>query len=239
MVLQLVVEIKPTPENLRNEWTPASSDDIILKLKETGMWEQEDLEDDGETPIVWTEIKAQKLFNQFKKGERKFFETREGLETDVSIVRADVFYHDTETGEDFYLDSPYWESLVKVYGDDDVVVTTETINHGQKTDKPGVAGKLDGESKSTPELALVEELSEELGLSESDYDIEDFESKGVEIAMSKGFPKLKTTYRITNKKVWVKQSAYQPEYTEVGKPVRKGDKEETEIQHFRWKSLKE
>lgn len=238
-MLQLVVEIKPTPEDLRNEWTPTSADDIIQKLKQTGMWEQTDLEDDGETPIVWTEIKAQKLFNQFEKGERKFFETQEGLETDVSIVRADVFYNDAETGEKFYLDSPYWESLVKVYGDDDVVVTTETVNHGQKTDKPGVAGKLDGGSKSTPELALIEELDEELGLSEGDYDIEDFESKDVEVASSKGFPKLKTTYRITNKKVWVKQSAYQAEYTEVSKPVRKGDTEETEIQHFRWKALEE
>lgn len=229
------MEVKLHQGEILDPWEPTSSEDLVNKLKTSGIWAQTETEKDGVTPIVWTDIKAEKLFRQFLKGERKFFENKDGFFTEVSIVRADVLYTEPETQKEFYLDSPFWESLVKTFDEDGLLISTATVEHGQKQDKPGVAGKLDNGEKYTPEKAIEGELAEELGLEPDQYEIDLVSDETREEETSKGFPKLRTVYKIFNKTVRVKPSGYTPEYTEVGKPIKKGNVEETEIQHFRWK----
>lgn len=229
------MEAKPEHLDEKTEFTPASTDDLITKLKEHHIWEQTNTENDGHTPIVWTDIKAEKLFKQFKKGERKFFETPEGFQTELYLVRAEVLYDDPTSGDTYFLDTPHWKTEERVLDDLDRVVSTKTIDRGQKSDPPGVGGKLDNDKKNTPEAALEGEMLEETGLKSDQYDIDPYEVKTQERQDSKGFPKLKSIYNITLKRIHVKQNGYQSSYVEIGDPVRKGAREEVEIQTFYWK----
>lgn len=247
------VRLQPKDLGPRTEdtpFTPASAEDLKQAIVDSGYWNQYELEKDTVTKIEWNDDRVKKLFDNYKDGERDFFwssytdqkgETVRRLETEMKIVKAQVFYSPNPRETSVLKQYLAFASLRKNMAGQSEYTLSGIV---PKKEESSISGKIksffEGNTRKSesPLLTLKRELSEELQLQPDTYRISGGPKHSHDEGYSFNAPGLWTRYKFTDYTVELLPQGYKDTYFEVGKTEQSAEGwKKIAVNVFRWNKL--
>lgn len=223
-----------------------SAEDLGKLLETHGVWAETKEESNGKGTLKWDESLLAKLYGEFEAGERRFYlsllknelgETKSRFETEIKTVLADI-RHTTRSGKNLQM-VQYIDYYVATMDEYTRRITSENFMKGftQKSDS-SMSGKLnfkvDGEDWIK---ALYREMSEELKLRKSSYEIIKEGQVEYTEGVSRGYPGLWTRQEFKKYDIQLNKG-YRKQYIDLGKPQKFGGGWKRPINVHKWREIK-